>query len=75
MRGRSSLAAQRSVHHPSSDLACASLRLGHFLPQGGEGEARYQRFSQSRTVVIGGHGEAVLLLAVWEKVPERSEGG
>ena len=39
------LGALRSVQHPSSDLACASLRLGHLLPQGGEGEARYQRFS------------------------------
>ena len=43
--GCSSLAAPRSVQHPSSDLACASLRLGHLLPQGGEGEARYQHFS------------------------------
>ena len=39
------LGALRSVQHPSSGLACASLRLGHLLPQGGEGEARYQRFS------------------------------
>ena len=38
------LGALHSVQHPSSDLACASLRLGHLLPQGGEGEARYQRF-------------------------------
>ncbi len=28
------LGALRSVQHPSSDLACASLRLGHLLPQG-----------------------------------------
>ena len=34
------LGALHSVHHPSSDLACAALRLGHLLPQGGEGEAR-----------------------------------
>ena len=30
----SSLATLHSVQHPSSDLACASLRLGHLLPQG-----------------------------------------
>ena len=33
------LGALHSVQHPSSDLACASLRLGHLLPQGEKGRA------------------------------------
>ena len=69
------LGPPRSAQHPSSGLACASLRLGHLLPQGGEGEAPYQRFSQSRTVVIGVALKRFPLLPLWEKVPERSEGG
>ena len=33
------LGALHSVQHPSSDLACASLRLGHLLPHGEKGGA------------------------------------